>query len=49
MAFLPWKLEGDFHDFHHSHSVGNFASMLKLWDAVWGTNKEYMKYKAKGD
>lgn len=47
MAFNPWKLGPDYHDFHHSHNVGNFGSMFGFWDNLLQTNKEYRKYKNK--
>lgn len=47
MSFLPGKLDPEYHDFHHSHNVGNFGSMFGFWDTIMNTNKEYRKYKLK--
>ena len=47
MSFIPWKLGPDYHDFHHSHNVGNFGSMFGFWDTFMKTNQEYRKFKLK--
>lgn len=45
LQFNPWKLSTEYHDFHHSHNVGNYASMFGFWDSLMGTNKVYYDYK----
>jgi sterol desaturase/sphingolipid hydroxylase (fatty acid hydroxylase superfamily) len=45
LSFLPWKLGSDYHNFHHSHNVGNFGSMFGFWDTIMGTNAHYLKFK----
>ncbi len=47
MQVLPFCTYDDFHDFHHSHNVGNYASHFRLWDTVFNTNESFRKYKAK--
>jgi sterol desaturase/sphingolipid hydroxylase (fatty acid hydroxylase superfamily) len=49
MSFIKWKLGSDYHDFHHSHNVGNFGSMFGFWDAFWKTDLEYRKFKIKSN
>jgi sterol desaturase/sphingolipid hydroxylase (fatty acid hydroxylase superfamily) len=33
-----------YHDFHHTHNVGNYSSFFQIWDTIFGTNKSYFKY-----
>ncbi|CDW77386.1 sterol desaturase family protein [Stylonychia lemnae] len=33
-----------YHDYHHSHNVGNFGGMFSIWDTLIGTNHTYYKY-----
>lgn len=44
---LPFCANDDFHDFHHSHNVGNFSSQLRIWDIICGTSRNYKTYKNK--
>ena len=39
LQVLPFCTNDDFHDFHHSHNVGNFASSFRIWDCIFETNK----------
>lgn len=32
------------HDYHHSHTVGNFSSFFTIWDRICGTDKPYKNY-----
>ncbi len=32
------------HNFHHSHNVGNYGSYFKVWDTIFGTNKDYVRF-----
>jgi sterol desaturase/sphingolipid hydroxylase (fatty acid hydroxylase superfamily) len=41
---LPFSGGADYHDFHHSHNVGNFASYFTYWDTICGTNEHYWRY-----
>jgi len=34
------------HDFHHSHGTGNYGGAFVPWDALMGTDKAYLKWKA---
>ena len=43
LSWIPWKLDPDYHNFHHSQNVGNFGSMFSFWDNIMKTNKEYRK------
>jgi len=44
---LPMSGSAEYHNFHHSHNVGNYASFFSIWDTVFGTNKYYFEYKNK--
>lgn len=44
---LPFASSAEYHDFHHSHNVGNYASMFSIWDTVYGTNKDFYAYYSK--
>jgi len=43
---LPFSGSSEYHNYHHSHNVGVFASFFTIWDTVFGTNKDYFKHKA---
>jgi len=43
---LPLSGGAVYHDFHHSHNVGNFGSFFSLWDSVFNTNACYFRYLA---
>lgn len=34
----------EFHDFHHSHNIGNYGAVTYLWDYVCGTDKAYRRW-----
>jgi sterol desaturase/sphingolipid hydroxylase (fatty acid hydroxylase superfamily) len=42
--FLPFTGSSRHHDFHHSHNMGNYGSFFVVWDHLFGTDMEYMKY-----
>lgn len=44
LSFLPWKLNVEKHDFHHSHNVGNFGSEFGFWDSLMGTSQAFATY-----
>jgi len=44
ITVIPWSISASYHEFHHSHNVGNYAFMSNFWDTVFGTNADYMKY-----
>lgn len=37
----------EYHNFHHSHNIGNYSSFFTYWDSIFGTNKAYFEHKAK--
>ena len=43
-SFLPFKLDSDYHNFHHAYNCGNYGSMFVFWDNLMGTNQEYKKF-----
>jgi sterol desaturase/sphingolipid hydroxylase (fatty acid hydroxylase superfamily) len=40
-GIIPGTSPGLYHDFHHSHNIGNYSTFLTFWDTVFGTNKVY--------
>jgi len=43
---LPLSGSSIYHNFHHSHNVGNYGSFFTLWDTLCGTNRHFFKYLA---
>lgn len=43
---LPLSGSSIYHNFHHSHNVGNYGSFFTFWDTLCGTNRHYFKYLA---
>ena len=41
---LTFSASATYHDFHHSHNVGNYSSTLTFWDTVFGYNFDYYSY-----
>lgn len=39
----PFKYDAYYHDYHHSHNVGNFAGR-PLWDHLCGTQDSWLRY-----
>lgn len=48
LQLLPFCANDEFHDFHHTTNSGNYGSHFRFWDTLFGTNKEFIKYKAQG-
>jgi len=44
---LPLSGSAKYHDFHHSHNLGNYGSFFTLWDTLMSTNNHYFKFLAK--
>jgi sterol desaturase/sphingolipid hydroxylase (fatty acid hydroxylase superfamily) len=42
---IPFSASASYHDYHHSHNVGNYSSFLTIWDSVFGCNSAYIEYK----
>ncbi len=45
LRFLPFSGSSDFHNYHHSHNVGNYG-VLTFWDNLLGTSLDYQAYQA---
>jgi sterol desaturase/sphingolipid hydroxylase (fatty acid hydroxylase superfamily) len=43
-ALLPNATTTPYHDYHHSHNIGNYSSIFKIWDSVFGLNKSWFKH-----
>jgi sterol desaturase/sphingolipid hydroxylase (fatty acid hydroxylase superfamily) len=41
---LPFSGTAAFHDYHHSHNLGNYGSFFSLWDNLCGTNKHFLQH-----
>jgi len=41
---LPFNTPTQYHDFHHSHNVGNYAGSFMVWDYVFNWNTDYFKH-----
>jgi len=44
-ALLPFSNTSIFHDYHHSHVEGNYGGNFPFWDALFGNDVDYWKYK----
>ena len=38
---IPFSAPASYHDYHHSHNIGNYSTQLVFWDVVFGDNKAY--------
>jgi sterol desaturase/sphingolipid hydroxylase (fatty acid hydroxylase superfamily) len=41
---LPFASSAEYHDFHHSHNVGNYSSMFSFWDTIYGKNIDFFEH-----
>ena len=41
---LPFAIGADHHDFHHAQNCGNYGSLFMFWDALFGTQKDYIEW-----
>jgi sterol desaturase/sphingolipid hydroxylase (fatty acid hydroxylase superfamily) len=44
-GLIPFSASASYHDFHHSHNVGNYSSFMTIWDSVFGDNAPYLEFK----
>jgi len=44
---LPMSGSASYHDYHHTHNVGNYSSIFSIWDTVFGTDKDYYIHRSK--
>lgn len=44
---IPFSTSASYHDFHHSHNVGNYSSFFSFWDTLFGCNKDYYAFEEK--
>lgn len=42
LRVMPLIAEPSYHDYHHSHNVGNYAASCYLWDVLCDTNVHYI-------
>jgi sterol desaturase/sphingolipid hydroxylase (fatty acid hydroxylase superfamily) len=42
-SLIPFSTTSPYHDFHHSKNVGNYSSLFRTWDTIFGTNKVYFE------
>lgn len=41
---MPFSGSASFHDYHHTHNIGNYGSFFTLWDTLCGTSASYWRY-----
>lgn len=46
---IPFSTSARYHDFHHSHNVGNYSSFFILWDTLLGSNASFYLFHSKKD
>ena len=46
---LPFGINIDYHDFHHSINIGNYEIFSSFWDTICGTNSHYYKATTKAE
>ena len=44
---IPFSAGSSYHYFHHKQNVGNYGSVLHIFDTLFDTNKDYLKYEEK--
>jgi sterol desaturase/sphingolipid hydroxylase (fatty acid hydroxylase superfamily) len=45
IQLLPFCTNDEFHDYHHTRGYGNYGSFLRVWDSVFGYNREFRTIK----
>lgn len=41
---LPFGIDFGYHEYHHSHNIGNYSSFFSIWDSVFGSNSAYYEF-----
>jgi sterol desaturase/sphingolipid hydroxylase (fatty acid hydroxylase superfamily) len=41
---IPFMSDPNYHNYHHMKNIGNYGSFTSIWDTIFGTNKEFLKY-----
>ena len=41
--FIPFSTPAGWHDYHHTHNVGNFSSFFTFWDILLGSDLSFIK------
>eukprot|EP00357_Protocruzia_adherens_P010143 CAMPEP_0115040860 /NCGR_PEP_ID=MMETSP0216-20121206/45128_1 /TAXON_ID=223996 /ORGANISM="Protocruzia adherens, Strain Boccale" /LENGTH=88 /DNA_ID=CAMNT_0002422277 /DNA_START=11 /DNA_END=277 /DNA_ORIENTATION=- len=44
LKFLPLTAEADFHNYHHSHNMGNYSATYYIWDEFGGTQLRWLQF-----
>ncbi len=44
MAWSQYLVHPSYHDFHHSHNSGTYASIFVFWDSLMGSNTDYYNF-----
>lgn len=42
---FPFTISSEYHGYHHLKNIGNYCSILILWDSIFGTNSYYYNEK----
>ena len=38
---LPFGADATYHTYHHAKNVGNYSSIMTIWDTIFNTNVDY--------
>jgi sterol desaturase/sphingolipid hydroxylase (fatty acid hydroxylase superfamily) len=41
---IPFSTQSSYHNYHHTHNIGNYSSFFYIWDSIFGSNANYYKY-----
>ena len=41
---IPFSSAAEYHEYHHSNSVGNYSTFFTFWDTIFGSNKEFYEH-----
>lgn len=44
-CIVPWMNTSIFHDYHHSHVEGNYGGSFTHWDALFGNDTDFWRFK----
>jgi sterol desaturase/sphingolipid hydroxylase (fatty acid hydroxylase superfamily) len=47
LQLIPFCTNDDYHDFHHTQNYGNYGSLFRFWDILFGFTKPFREHKRK--
>jgi sterol desaturase/sphingolipid hydroxylase (fatty acid hydroxylase superfamily) len=42
---IPFSVSAEYHDYHHTHNVGNYSTFFTIWDTAFNCNTSFYKFK----